>query len=141
MLKRINTYKPSILERYLFDDLKDAIKKRFKRPKRINYFGFQRLTTQRSSKFVIPRLIEIKINQRNLTYQFRKRKEEHTFYETFLENIKNYTHFPFSSKKCLFLARRRKHVVQHIKREHKHKPVKSQMIRIRFSVNLTMSHS
>lgn len=141
MLNKINTYKPTILEQLLFEDLKDAIEDRFALPKKFNRVTFEKITTQRSAKFHIPRLIEIKVNQRLKTYQFRKRKEEHIFYETFIENIKNYTHFPFSSKKFAFLARRRRHVVQHVKRLPKYGPVRSQMIRIRFTVNLTKSHS
>jgi hypothetical protein len=141
MLNKINVYKPTELELALFEDLKEVIHDRFNLPRRINSLVFKRITTKRSSNFNIPRLIEIKVNQRTLPYQFRKRKEEHTFYETFLENIKNYTHFPFSSRKFVFLARRRKHVVQAATRKYKYEPVKSEMIRIRFKVNITKSHS
>lgn len=141
MLNKINTYKPTILEQLLFEDIKDAIEDRFALPEEVNYPTFKQFTTKRSAKFHVPRLIEIKINQRLKTYQFRKRREEHIFYETFIENIKNYTHFPFSSRRFAFLARRRKHVVQHVKRQHKYESIKTQMIRIRLTVNLTKSHS
>lgn len=144
MLNTINSYKLTELERLLFADLKDAIDDRFALPEEVNADTFKILTTRRTARIAkhhMPRLIEIKMNQRLKTYQFRKRKEEQVFYETFIENIKNYTHFPFSSKKHAFLARRRRHVVQHVKREHKHQPIKTQMISIRFTVHLTRSHS
>lgn len=144
MLNTINTYKPTELEKYLFEDLKEAIEERFKLPEEFSEYGFENVTTLRSARIArhhMPRLIELKINQRFKTYQFRKRREEQIFYETFIENIKNYTYFPFSSRTHAFLARRRKHVVQHVKRQHKYQPIKTQLINIRFSVHLKKSHS
>lgn len=144
MLNTINTYKPTELEKFLFNDLKEAIEDRFKLPEELNEDTFETVTTLRSARIARHhkrRLIEIKVNQRVKTYSYVKRREEQVFHEAFIENIKNYTFFPFSSKTHAFLARRRKPVVQHVKRQHKYQPVVTQLINIRFTVHLTRSHS